>query len=317
MEVPPLRDLVWNKRIASDLQVAVGTILVIDYLQTFASEVKHIWHSPWSAIKILYLLARYSPFLDAGLIIRYYLTETADLSPQTCRTFLIAGTISVIVTVAFAEAILFIRVYALSGQSKFMRAYLVIQYLVTHVAELALMAKLTSQAGFPIIPGITEHIGCTPSAPPHTELVMRVIFGLFVFNGAVLVVIMAWLCYKRFCPFRVSHIAFVFMRDGFLYFVVIAVIGVVNIIVSVETRATNFVLGESHAIFHSIMACRLVIHLREVATDNTTVEFDRDHRLSRGTGNGVDESSALGILQFGERSQAFTIRGMRDPTNSL
>ncbi|TFK18286.1 hypothetical protein FA15DRAFT_675403 [Coprinopsis marcescibilis] len=310
MEFPPLKDLLENKRIATNLQVAVGTILVVDYLETFSSEVAHIWNSPWSAIKVLFLLARYSIFIDVALIIRYYATETLNLSPITCRAFLITGAVSVVVTIAFSEAILFVRVYALSGRSRRMLVFLSIQYILTHTAEIVLMTRLTTGAGFPIIPGVTERIGCTPDTPPHTDTFLRLIFGMFLLNGAVLVTLMTWLGYKRFDRFRLSQVAVVFFRDGFNYFFIITAIGIINMVVSFEATATNFVLGEAQGIFHSIMACRLVLHLREVGSE-TGFASDREVRRPVHV-NEADRWTTLD-LQFAE-PQKFSLRELRNGT---
>ncbi|PFH46792.1 hypothetical protein AMATHDRAFT_153814, partial [Amanita thiersii Skay4041] len=38
-----------------------------DYLLTLDLELRFIWHSRWSIIKVLFLLARYSPFIDMSV----------------------------------------------------------------------------------------------------------------------------------------------------------------------------------------------------------------------------------------------------------
>ncbi|TFK16579.1 hypothetical protein FA15DRAFT_662047, partial [Coprinopsis marcescibilis] len=48
----------------------VGTVLVVDYIQTLPSELHYLWTAPWSPIKVLYILARYSAFISAAIIIR-------------------------------------------------------------------------------------------------------------------------------------------------------------------------------------------------------------------------------------------------------
>ncbi|KAF9005410.1 hypothetical protein BDQ17DRAFT_346731 [Cyathus striatus] len=64
------------------LTVASVTIFLYDYFLTLGSEIDLIWSSPWNAVKILYFLARYMPFID--LINMAYHHFTYGLSEMSC-----------------------------------------------------------------------------------------------------------------------------------------------------------------------------------------------------------------------------------------
>ncbi|TFK21427.1 hypothetical protein FA15DRAFT_707258 [Coprinopsis marcescibilis] len=270
MELPPIDVLVADKQFATYLQVGIATVLVIDYIGTIHLEIRHVWSAPWSPIKALFLLARYSAFLDVAFIVRYNLISKADLSAETCRLFHSLGVATVLVTVALAEGVLFIRVYALSARNKVLMACLMTQFVLVHAGEFALMSVLIKTTGFDIIPGIADFIGCTPLPPPNSSMILRLIFGLLVLNATVLVMLMCWLGIRRFRNTRVSNLVAVFFRDGLGYFLVIASIAVVNIIANSRITASNFILAESQGVFHAILACRLVLHLREVGSQTET-----------------------------------------------
>ena len=42
---------------------------VYDYLLTFPLEISFVWPARWTAIKVLFLLTRYMPFVDGGLLL--------------------------------------------------------------------------------------------------------------------------------------------------------------------------------------------------------------------------------------------------------
>jgi hypothetical protein len=51
--------------------VLAATAFVYDFLLTFATEVEQIWMAPWTPLKVVYLLQRYSPFIDTVFLTIY------------------------------------------------------------------------------------------------------------------------------------------------------------------------------------------------------------------------------------------------------
>ncbi|TFK17655.1 hypothetical protein FA15DRAFT_313858 [Coprinopsis marcescibilis] len=243
-----LLELIEQKRTTHHAQSALTTLLVADYLHTLPSEVRYIWPAPWSAVKILFLLTRYLAFINLFAGLSYGHSETRTLTAETCHVLLRMECMSVLATVLFAEAILFIRVYALSGRSKLLVRYLIPHFLIVHTTEFILMGYVMMNSLHPINPAVSEHIGCLaiPASPRTVELLSGV-YSLFVFSGVVLLSIMIWLCYQNFghVDMSASNLIAVFVRDGCAYFLVIASQAIANIVISLTVgQGYNIILGE-------------------------------------------------------------------------
>jgi len=52
-------------RIVININVASITILIFDYFLTLPSETSLIWSARWTCFKVLFLVTRYLPFVDA------------------------------------------------------------------------------------------------------------------------------------------------------------------------------------------------------------------------------------------------------------
>ncbi|RXW12101.1 hypothetical protein EST38_g13753 [Candolleomyces aberdarensis] len=104
-------------------------LAVVDWISTLPFEIGVIWPTKWSLVKVLYILNRY--FLADVLF--YYLYFMVP-NVETCRiSFIVSGVITLI-GIALAEAVIFIRLYALSGQSRIYRIWLPLQFIAVQVA---------------------------------------------------------------------------------------------------------------------------------------------------------------------------------------
>ncbi|TFK21419.1 hypothetical protein FA15DRAFT_707251 [Coprinopsis marcescibilis] len=293
-DIPTVEALISDKVLANRLQVAVVTVLVVNYVQTFKAEMCYYRSAPWSLVKFLFIIARYSAFLDAASVTAYFLLPIEDPSPVVCKTFQALGTMSFLATVALTEGILFIRVYAVSARNRFVLIWLSTQYVLVHCAEFALMGILVANTQFPTITGITEYIGCTVIPPSNHGMLLRCIFGLLVLNAGVLVLLMGWMGLVRFRHAPASALVETFFRDGLGYFLVIASVAVINIVANVRVTMANFILAEAQGIFHSILACRLVLHLRKVGLQGVNADYDPSHMGAR------EISTTRTLDQFGQ-----------------
>ncbi|TFK17662.1 hypothetical protein FA15DRAFT_675936, partial [Coprinopsis marcescibilis] len=251
--------------VSLNIQAGVGTVLVVDYIQTLPSELHYLWTAPWSPIKVLYILARYSAFISAAIIIRFTGSEGQGFSLETCRGYFYAGCMSILVTVAFSEALLFIRVYALSGRSKVTLAWLIVQFILVHGAQFTLMGVAITGVEFTVLPDpLGTVFGCASTSTADFGVILSILFATFVFSGVVLTALTAWFGFRKFRHSQATNLVTVFFRDGLIYFALITGTAIANIVVSVSgVDSSNFIMGESQGVFHSILACRLVLHLRE------------------------------------------------------
>ncbi|KAF8999406.1 hypothetical protein BDQ17DRAFT_1410694 [Cyathus striatus] len=85
-------------------------LLYYDYFLTLNLEVNLIWPSSLGVVKILFLIARYSPFIDSFII--FYHHFTPNLSPESCLKAYHANGWTYLCGAFFAEAILTLRTWA-------------------------------------------------------------------------------------------------------------------------------------------------------------------------------------------------------------
>ncbi|KAK0240558.1 hypothetical protein EDD85DRAFT_950412 [Armillaria nabsnona] len=65
--------------------VASATLMIHEWAILFDQEVSLMWQSPWSLVKVLYLISRYSPILDVVIAIEEHIRPRVN--PKICRTY--------------------------------------------------------------------------------------------------------------------------------------------------------------------------------------------------------------------------------------
>ncbi|PFH48724.1 hypothetical protein AMATHDRAFT_49278 [Amanita thiersii Skay4041] len=93
------------------IEVAGTAVLYYDYLLTFDSEVALIWKSPWSLVKVLFLIMRYAPFVDVTSKVYYDITP--GTTPEGCVAATRISPVCISIGVIVAEILLAIRTWSL------------------------------------------------------------------------------------------------------------------------------------------------------------------------------------------------------------
>ncbi|TFK24193.1 hypothetical protein FA15DRAFT_656154 [Coprinopsis marcescibilis] len=264
-EVPFIASLVRVRQIGNSQQVAISTVLV-----------KYIWAAPWSLVKVLFLLTRYLAFVEVGFMVAYMFEGRVGLSPVICEVYFGIGGLTIVASIALAEAIFFVRVYAISNRSRAMFLYLTFQWAAIHIAQFVLMGFITrnleSRALDDLTPmtdqdndDFTAVLGrCFPGPRLRALTLATALFALPVLSGTTLVGIMMYLGFKKFRHVRATALTTIYFRDGLVYYVVLAGLSIVNIGLCLSIVApTNIVLGEFQGVLYTILSCRLVLNLRQ------------------------------------------------------
>ncbi|KAJ3533563.1 hypothetical protein NMY22_g7286 [Coprinellus aureogranulatus] len=256
---------------SSYFDVASLALLVVDYLATLETEIEFIWPAPWSAAKVLYLFSRYLVFFDVPFAAHYH--TALHLSPKMCCDMFRVGTTSIVLGVLFAEAILFLRVYALSGRNRKLMYYLIFQYIATHFAWISMYGVFLSGVEFGPSP-IPTVLGCV-ILPPSKELYNTLLAGIFGFimaneiSIALMTFIIGLLKYRNL---RRSPLISIFYRDGFFYFAILTAFSVANMIVDlIGPPEFRFLMVIFQRVMHSILSCRMVLHMRKYAATGSDV----------------------------------------------
>ncbi|PFH48718.1 hypothetical protein AMATHDRAFT_64730 [Amanita thiersii Skay4041] len=240
---------------ANFVHVSSATILYLDYLLTFDWEVSLIWDSPWSAVKVLFLLTRYIPFMDVTTTLYYQITP--GVSPTSC---VISGRLapaSITVGIILAETLLAIRTWSLCRCS----------------TMIALVFIATGLGCFiPAIIAVKDYIKTIQYLPSPVPTVLPCLLtkrdNLYIAYALVLAfeaVILGFTAVAGVAAYRQSksHFVKVVFKDGVLYYVYLGALSLVNIImILLLPTGYDYLLVFMHRVLHSILACRVIFHLR-------------------------------------------------------
>ncbi|KAI1789431.1 hypothetical protein LXA43DRAFT_1096318 [Ganoderma leucocontextum] len=97
------------------IQTAAITCCMLEAVATLPDEVRYLWPSEWSLMKVVYLVNKYSPLIDVVLLV---LVDIVSHDPQACAVRFQLLTYWFLVGTLFSEFILIARTYALWGCNK-------------------------------------------------------------------------------------------------------------------------------------------------------------------------------------------------------
>ncbi|KAJ3557855.1 hypothetical protein NM688_g1250 [Phlebia brevispora] len=244
------------------------TILVYDWLLLLDDEVRFIWRSPSVFVKIIYLIIRYPTFTDISLTVVYIAT---------------IGT-------ACTELVLIWRTFALWEKSRKVLIGLLIMWGVWVCGNIYPVIRFTESVVFvaQTLPGVP---GCyLVSGDP-------IIFTCYATLLGVEIVIIILTLAKGIRTFRHTRSALVktLYRDGILFFLLVTSSSLGNVLTLLLAPIEYTDLLNSLArVIHTVVCCRVVIHLRRAARRDELDGTLRSRRTSR---------SGLLSLRFWHSSQ--------------
>ncbi|KAG9125541.1 hypothetical protein FRC07_007193 [Ceratobasidium sp. 392] len=213
------------------LSAAGYVLLLYDYFLTLPEEVRLIWPTSWSLVKVLFLINRYS--------VPIFLTINSWV-------------------------LLLLRVHALYGRSRRVLVFLIIFYVLTYVtilstATLALI-RMIPQLAYSPLAGI-----CSISVKPVTlQAVWAAPLGFEI-------VIFGMTMYKCLEHAKAQQLHTPLLktlyRDGFLYFLIIVVIRILNLALWIVAPPSLVYLG-LYFIWSliTLLISRLLLNLRNVSS---------------------------------------------------
>ncbi|KAF9035751.1 hypothetical protein BDZ89DRAFT_1157728 [Hymenopellis radicata] len=137
------------------------SIQVFDYLLTLEQEVELIWASEWTITKLLYLVTRYSPFVNAGVFL--WQQVTPNMSAENCvLVFKLNGWMAT-AGIILAEVILTLRTWAVWNRHRFLTVCMPALFLAHCVVVFTVMGIFLNSVQFPTLP-LPDLKGCLLSA---------------------------------------------------------------------------------------------------------------------------------------------------------
>ncbi|TEB31402.1 hypothetical protein FA13DRAFT_365468 [Coprinellus micaceus] len=256
--VATLVEVGWALRYVAYFDVASLTFVVAEIWHSLPDEVSLVWHSKWSMGKTLFLLSRYLGFFDISVAIYY--TSAAN-GVKLCERLFAAGSTLQVVGVALAETILYLRVFALSAKSFRLGVLLAILFVGFHTATLVFLTKFIQSLEYVKSPAPTI-IGCFPVKMSTKDL--SIITALVMSSEVVILAMTIWLVLAKFKRSK-SRLVTLMYRDGLVYFVLLTAISAGNMICYfVAPPGYSFLLITPQRALHSILATRMVLHLRKM-----------------------------------------------------
>lgn len=249
--------------------VTALTILVVELFQHLQLEVAVVWKAKWNFGKCAYLILRYLPIGFMGTWI-YYNAAPESTSLHACQVpFSTAGALTTCACVC-ADAVLYLRVYSLSMKSKSMGIFLLANYMVAAAVCLAGTILYHSHLYFVPSPHFLRDVNCfdfDSSVSPHW---LTAIVGSLLYSSVFTTAMSVWYGVKFYLSMFPIPPGFVLLKifyiDGAFYFVSITAISTANILVAlVAPDQYRHLLPIPQAIVHSVLASRMILHLREVA----------------------------------------------------
>ncbi|KLO17483.1 hypothetical protein SCHPADRAFT_900578 [Schizopora paradoxa] len=174
--------------------VASLALMVYDYLLTLPDEIQYIWTArrTSSGGMTLYLLTRYLNFFDATILTIFLFDRRLSTQPNTCSSVYQATAWFELVGITVAEVILFLRTYAIWGQSRKILYFIIFSTLLMIPCAVVIKKDIStlefSPSPFPNI---------IPCVPGGRKSILYIDYVLVLGVEFVIILLTAWIGIKQ------------------------------------------------------------------------------------------------------------------------
>ncbi|PFH46130.1 hypothetical protein AMATHDRAFT_70597 [Amanita thiersii Skay4041] len=231
-----------------------------DYMLLLPLEVKYIWPSRWSHIKVLYIIMRYLPFFSILCIV---LADIPGRRPDTCWKLVVGYSYGLMIGILTAEAILTLRVWAIYLHDRKLGFTFLFVYSSFSISVLGFVGTLLPGVKFATLP--------LPNAPTCFIVASSRKLSVFWFLLAgydafqcLLLGRRAIIAFKYGGKTRLSNFIY---KDGIMYYMytmLMSVLGMI-LILTLPPEYTRLTVGPTHVI-HTALTSRVVLHTRRLAS---------------------------------------------------
>ncbi|KAJ6506928.1 hypothetical protein C8R45DRAFT_971000 [Mycena sanguinolenta] len=267
-----LATILYDQRIDGSLHLTGTVLLVYDHFLTLESEVRYIWAPGNIRAVAWYFLVRYFA-LCANLAM--FPIAFGNLSAKSCADLYAAADLAILLEVVLVEITLSLRVlsiYSVARRGK---------YFVAAVAIIVIaLGAWTVKDVSPVL----ASPGCYSATPPHRQLQIA---GLWEAMFIADIIFLGLTLYRGYTQSRLLDAGLqsgtlwhVIVRDGVIYYFIICIANLINIIIYYSVNDSNINAGLSSftAALSVTAASRLMLNLREAAsTDDLTSTLSGIH----------------------------------------
>jgi len=260
-----------DANVAKEYALASWALFLYEYCITFDEEVTNIWRTRGSRLlKVLWVFNRYTFFLSFTPTL---LLSFVPLSPDQCRMFVKFPAAMQIILNASADCTLLLRTYAVYACQRWVLVLLLpLVFIEAAVESWAVTMGVPAE----LPPGVA---GCILTGnPADGDRFALYWIGQLVFPTLALGMTVGRIVFLRRAGLSKGSITDILLRDGVIYFAVIFLANLANII-SVATAAQSIqqINAPFSEMITTVMICRLILNLRtDMRLGNTT----NDHRVS-------------------------------------
>ncbi|KAH6909250.1 hypothetical protein BKA70DRAFT_230095 [Coprinopsis sp. MPI-PUGE-AT-0042] len=248
-------------------QVASLTILIYDYLDTFLLEVKYMWPIKWNLVHVLFFTIRYLPLLHIPSMLP--MTLDTGLPWASCVPYSIFNTSIIHFSTVCAEAIMFIRVYAIGGRSRGLTIYLIVHYLLSMVGIVTLLVIYYTSVDYVESP-MSQHLRCASLRGDGVYL--TILYGIILFNESVVMFLTLLIGYRMYLHSRKTPLWQIFYRQGTLYFMTLVATSMANMAVNLwAKREYAYTVTVLQYALHNIFTVRMVLDIRQTVTPTENI----------------------------------------------
>ncbi|KAH7911020.1 hypothetical protein BJ138DRAFT_1179847 [Hygrophoropsis aurantiaca] len=231
-------------------------ILAYDYCLNFDMERSLAWSKPWGFVRILFVLARYIPFIEVPIDLYF---SFVPKSVTNCQPLYEAVSWLNIIGTITAEALLLIRTWVLWGKNRAVLVGLIALAIACIAGSWAVGAVASKLVKY--VPPPLSTAGCYQSDSSPLYVWNYVILAVFELVNLLLTIYQAIRRVRHSRNYMIS-------RDGILYISCILVMAVMNIIV-ITALPTEYsqLIDTLQAVMNSVLASRLIFNMRRIMRD--------------------------------------------------
>ncbi|KII94860.1 hypothetical protein PLICRDRAFT_169569 [Plicaturopsis crispa FD-325 SS-3] len=268
------------KQTVTYLDVVAAALLVFDYGLTIEQEIRLVWPTPFNAGKALYFLTRYPPFADTFMVLYH---QFAIMSPTTCSGIYKAIGYMLGFGTLVAESILALRTWVIWRRDMRIAFGLGLGLVLFWVPVFYFDAQALNSIVF-TTPPQPNLPGCYVATQKNVLFVVFVM--IMVFETLILILTLV----KGIDHFRrtTSSLVTVLYRDGLTFYIYLFVLSIINVAVLLNApHGYSTLLTALQRVLHSIFSARILLHLRQAATNRNKSLFQSTLTRTAENANGV------------------------------
>ncbi|KAG7091625.1 hypothetical protein E1B28_010644 [Marasmius oreades] len=259
------------------LFAAGEALFIYDVLLNLDVEIEYIWAvlSPRKRpvkitavlFSLMYLVQRYLPLFDQIILNQYFILGAS--TKRACMiTYAMCGWVS-LAGISLSEIILVIRIWAVWGWKPLIGVILVVISVAGGIPGIFFLSRFLNGIQYPEldIPGVSEQLQRCFYMTTNKEIVVTwILLMVYDMVGFILMAIPGISAYRSSGS---SNLVKVVYRDGVIYYALIFMISLINVIVIlILSPDLRLLLSGFERVLHSILASRVILHIRKMASQD-------------------------------------------------